>query len=119
MAISIGERDEYVEGIPRQRKKIVWCRPFAAEARHGGSIPVSAIANNGLCERWLNPQRDAGGSVDCAEMVRRLLAFQSRCVRPPQSTAASPAPTATIDNTAGPGRLSCSNRVAAYTSITQ
>jgi len=48
MAISIGQRDEDIEGIPRQRKKIVWFWAFTAEWRHGTSLPVCAIAINGV-----------------------------------------------------------------------
>jgi hypothetical protein len=48
MAISIGQRDEDIEGIPRQRKKIVWFWAFTAECRHGTSLPVYAIAINGI-----------------------------------------------------------------------
>lgn len=48
MPIAIGQRDEDIEGIPRQRKKIVWFWAFTAEWRHGTSIPVCAIAINGI-----------------------------------------------------------------------
>ena len=48
MAISIGQRDEDIEGIPRQRKKIVWFWAVTAESRHGTTLPVCAIAINGI-----------------------------------------------------------------------
>ena len=48
MAISIGQRDQDIEGIPRQRQKIVWFLAFTAEWRHGASLPVYAIAINGI-----------------------------------------------------------------------
>ncbi len=48
MAISIGQRDEDIEGIPRQRKKIVWFRTFTTDSCHRGSLPVLAIAINGV-----------------------------------------------------------------------
>jgi hypothetical protein len=48
MAISIGERDEDIERIPRQWKKIVWFRTFTADSRHRTSLPVRAIAINGI-----------------------------------------------------------------------
>ena len=48
MTISIGQRDEDIERIPRQRKKIVWFRAFTAAWRHGTSLPVCAIAINGI-----------------------------------------------------------------------
>jgi hypothetical protein len=51
--------------------------------------------------------------VGRAAAICRLLTLQSTCDRPPQSTAARPTPTATMDSTAGPGRLSCSKVVAA------
>lgn len=51
MAISIGQRDEDIEGIPRQREKIVGFRAFTADARHGPSLAVRAIAINGIVNR--------------------------------------------------------------------
>jgi hypothetical protein len=60
MAISIGQRDEYVEGIPRQRKKIVWVWAFTAEARHGPSLPVRAIAINGVVSSRTGGSRKGG-----------------------------------------------------------
>ena len=54
MAISIGQRDEYIEGIPRQRKKIVWFWAFTAECE---TWPESTR----LCysDQW-NSRRDDG-----------------------------------------------------------
>ena len=48
MAISIGQRDEDIEGIPRQREEIVRLRAFTAKSRHRGILPIFAIANNGI-----------------------------------------------------------------------
>ena len=48
MAISIGQRDEDIERVPRQRKKIVWFWAFAAESRHGPSLFIFDIAINGI-----------------------------------------------------------------------
>ena len=48
MAISIGQRDEDIEGIPRQREEIVRFRAFTAESRHRAIIAVFAIADNGI-----------------------------------------------------------------------
>ena len=69
MAIPIGQRDEDIEGIPRQRKKIVWFRAFTAEWRHGTSLPVCAIAINGVVARrnhspFLTAGALGGGSED-------------------------------------------------------
>jgi hypothetical protein len=48
MAVAVGQRDEYVECVPGERKKIVWLRPFTAGSRHDWSLPVFVVANNGI-----------------------------------------------------------------------
>ena len=48
MAIAIGERDENIKGIPRQREKIVRLGAFTADSRQGTSLPTFAIAINGI-----------------------------------------------------------------------
>ena len=48
MAISIGQRDEDVEGIPRQREEIVRFGAFAAKSRHRRILPIFAVAINGI-----------------------------------------------------------------------
>jgi hypothetical protein len=48
MAIPIGQRNEDIEGIPRQREKVVGFGAFTADSRHGVSLPVDAIAINGI-----------------------------------------------------------------------
>ena len=48
MAISIGQRDENIKGIPRQREEIVRFGTFMADSSHGTSLPIFAIAINGI-----------------------------------------------------------------------
>jgi hypothetical protein len=55
MAISIGQRDEHVEGIARQRKEIVRSWAFAAERGHGVSLSVFGIAINGIVQPSSGP----------------------------------------------------------------
>jgi len=48
MAIAIGERDEHIKRIARQREKIVRFRAFTADSRHGTSLPDFVVAINGI-----------------------------------------------------------------------
>ena len=43
MAIAIGQRDEDIEGVPRQRKEIVWIWALTAESRHRGPFYPSSL----------------------------------------------------------------------------
>jgi hypothetical protein len=52
VALSISQRDEHIEGIPRQRKEVVWFWAFTAE-RHRTILPVFAIADKGIVWRVL------------------------------------------------------------------
>ena len=57
MAISIGQRDEHIERIPRQRKEIVWFWAFTAEARHWPESTRSCYS-----DQWNSFPRRTGGS---------------------------------------------------------
>jgi hypothetical protein len=48
MAISIGQRDEDIKGIPRQRQETVRFGTFTADSSPGPSLPIFAIAINGI-----------------------------------------------------------------------
>ena len=78
MAISIGHRDEDIEGIPWQRKKIVWFWAFTAQSSHGASIPVRAIAINGVVAAMTGGSGKAKSPHDRAALPRRLVVTKCR-----------------------------------------
>ena len=59
MAISIGQRDEDIEGVPRQRKKIVWFWAFTTESRHWHESTRSCYS-----DQWSSPATRGGSRKD-------------------------------------------------------
>ena len=69
MAISIGQRDEYIEGIPRQREEIVRFGALAAKSRHRRIVPIFAVAINGIVACFSDGRSGTGTSLALAALI--------------------------------------------------